>query len=91
MRTLIIIAGGLVLWALCLASAWFLQKLSPASVTAATLGFAAAWLAVAAFNMWFGVNRAGYSVSEEFPIFLVIFAVPAVVAFAVRWLILRAP
>ena len=31
-----------------------------------------------------GVLRAGYSVKDEFPIFLLLFAVPAVVAIFVR-------
>jgi hypothetical protein len=40
---------------------------------------------VAAVNMWFGVNRAGYTYADEFPIFLLIFAVPAVVAAWLWW------
>ncbi|MEK7728854.1 MAG: hypothetical protein AAB354_10605, partial [candidate division KSB1 bacterium] len=39
----------------------------------------------AAANMWVGVARAGYSVQEELPIFLLIFLVPAAVALLVRW------
>jgi hypothetical protein len=35
--------------------------------------------------MWVGVNRAGYSVTEELPIFLLIFAIPAGVASFVWW------
>jgi hypothetical protein len=31
------------------------------------------------------VTRAGYSVAEEAPIFLVVFAVPAAVALLVAW------
>ena len=42
--------------------------------------FIPVWLIVALLNMWIGVSRAGYSVREEFPILLVIFAIPAVVA-----------
>jgi hypothetical protein len=40
---------------------------------------------VAAFNMWIGVAKAGYSVAEELPIFLLIFGVPVVVAAIVKW------
>jgi hypothetical protein len=41
------------------------------------------WLVVAGINMWIGVTRAGYSVAEEAPIFLLVFAVPAAVALLV--------
>jgi hypothetical protein len=30
--------------------------------------------------MWIGVSRAGYSVVDEAPVFLLVFAVPAIVA-----------
>jgi hypothetical protein len=43
------------------------------------------WSGLKAVNMWIGVARAGYSVAEEFPIFLLIFAVPAAVAGLVSW------
>ena len=36
-------------------------------------------------NLWVGVARAGYSVGEEMPIFLLIFAVPAAAAVLARW------
>ena len=41
------------------------------------------WFVAAALNMYVGVTRAGYSVAQEFPIFLVVFAVPA----AIAWLL----
>jgi hypothetical protein len=44
-----------------------------------------AWLAATVFNLWVGVSHAGYSVREELPILLLLFAVPAVVALLVRW------
>ncbi|MCI0562463.1 MAG: hypothetical protein MN733_28590 [Nitrososphaera sp.] len=43
------------------------------------------WLVVALVNMWIGVAQAGYSVSEELPIFLLIFAVPGAAAVFVWW------
>jgi hypothetical protein len=55
------------------------------SGAAATYLFVLLWLVVAAVNMYFGVTRAGYSVKEELPIFLLIFLVPAVVAVLVNW------
>jgi len=36
-------------------------------------------------NLWLGVSHAGYSVSEEAPIFLAIFGVPAAVAGLFWW------
>ena len=53
-------------------------------VTTAAKIFIPLWLAAALVNMWIGVARAGYSVAEELPILLVIFAVPALAA-AVAW------
>jgi hypothetical protein len=35
-----------------------------------------------------GVAKAGYSLNEELPIFLLIFAVPTIVAIFVKWRIL---
>ncbi len=35
--------------------------------------------------MWVGVAKAGYTVSQELPIFLAIFGVTAMVALAVWW------
>ena len=43
-------------------------------------------LKVAAINMWLGVSTAGYSVADEAPVFLVVFAVPAAIAGVVWWL-----
>lgn len=46
--------------------------------------FLAIWLVVTLANLWFGVARAGYGLAEEIPINLVVFAVPAIVAFGLR-------
>jgi hypothetical protein len=82
MRTAVIIVAGFVLWGICLAIARFTGVLS---TTAATALFIILWLIVAAVNMYFGVTRAGYSVQEELPIFLVIFLLPAIVAALAKW------
>jgi hypothetical protein len=47
--------------------------------------FVALWLGIAGANLWVGVVKAGYTVSEELPIFLLIFAVPAGVAIFLKW------
>jgi len=35
--------------------------------------------------MWVGVAKAGYSASEELPIFLLLFGTPAVAALVLKW------
>jgi hypothetical protein len=52
----------------------------PGSARVATIVFVAVWFVVAAVNMWLGVTRAGYSIAEELPIFLLIFVVPVMMA-----------
>jgi hypothetical protein len=79
MHTIYVIAGGFALLAMCLLAAKLTAGTAPAFARAA-LVFLPLWLIGAAINMWIGVAKAGYSVREELPIFLVIFAVPAVVA-----------
>lgn len=78
MRTVLIIGGGILLWAL----GAFAARRSGSTISATTVlwSFAVVWLLVAAGNMWVGVSQAGYTVREEFPIFLAIFMIPVVVA-----------
>jgi hypothetical protein len=85
MRTMIIILGGFVLWAVCLGIAKLLANTSTSSTTIATAAFVAIWFVAAASNMWVGVSQAGYSFREELPIFLLIFLLPSVVAVFVKW------
>jgi hypothetical protein len=40
---------------------------------------------ISAANLWVGVAKAGYTLNEELPIFLLIFAVPALVAIFLKW------
>jgi hypothetical protein len=35
--------------------------------------------------MWVGISHAGYSLREELPIMLLLFALPAAVSLVVRW------
>jgi hypothetical protein len=85
MRTMIIILGGFVLWAVCLGIAKLFANTSTSSTTIATAAFVAIWFVAAASNMWVGVSQAGYSFREELPIFLFIFLLPSVVAVFVKW------
>jgi len=84
MRSVAIIAGGLVLLGIAVAIAGRFADGSQSIVTVARI-FIAVWLVAALVNMWIGVARAGYSVAEEFPIFLAIFLVPAIVAGFIWW------
>jgi hypothetical protein len=43
------------------------------------------WFIGAGINMWLGVTKAGYSVAEETPFFLLVFGVPAAVAVVLVW------
>jgi len=82
-HTIKVIAGGFVLLALCLlVGRWLGGTVGLAN--GAKL-FIPLWLVGAGINMWVGVTRAGYSVAEEAPIFLLVFAVPAAVALLVLW------
>jgi hypothetical protein len=81
MHTVIVIGIGLVLLGVCLAIGRFMDK----SLASAALVFIPIWLVGAAINLWMGVARAGYSVGEELPFFLVVFAVPAVIAAFIWW------
>jgi hypothetical protein len=83
MRTIIIILGGFLLLAVCIGAA----RLFGGAVTMGTAVkvFIPVWLVLAGINMWIGVARAGYSVSEELPIFLLIFSLPAAAALFIQW------
>jgi len=80
MRTALFLVAGFLL----LGGSLLLGRLFTATF-AATGGFIALWLVIAGANMWLGVAKAGYSVSDELPIFLLIFAVPAAVAVVLKW------
>lgn len=62
---------------------------SGAAMALAAKAFLPVWLLVALLNMWVGVTHAGYTVREELPILLIVFAVPAVVAGLVAWQLSR--
>lgn len=83
MHTVIIICAGfsLLLCCLLLGHAWG----QAAGLVRAAQLFMPLWLAAAVFNLWIGVSHAGYTVAEELPILLGVFAVPAAVAALVWW------
>lgn len=57
----------------------------PDAVRSAVILFVVLWSVTAGANMWVGVAKAGYSVAEELPIFLLIFGVPAIAAILFKW------
>ena len=85
MRTaLFLVSGFLLLAAVLIVARLFSENFSSATVWATAL-FIAFWFLVTAANMWVGVAKAGYSASEELPIFLLLFGVPAIAALVLKW------
>lgn len=85
MRTTLFLISGLFLMAsLLIVAKLFAEHVPSAPNWAVALGLAL-WLAATGANMWLGVSKAGYSVADELPILLLLFAVPAAVAVLVRW------
>ena len=84
MHTFYAIAGGLLLLGIFVLFARALSDVHRGARRKLLLAFIPVWLACAAFNMWVGVSRAGYSVGDELPVFVVVFAVPAALAFWLR-------
>jgi hypothetical protein len=85
MRTVIFLFCGVLAWGLCLGAARLFADASASTWTQATMIFIAGWLVVAGINMGVGIFKAGYSFSEEFPIFLLIFGLPVLLAIFVKW------
>lgn len=84
-RTYLFIGAGLLL----VAASWMLGKLFsetyPTAMRWSTVLFIICWAVLAAINMVAGVTRAGYSVTEELPILLLIFSLPTLVLLVIRW------
>jgi hypothetical protein len=85
MRTfLFLLVGFLLLTASMMLGKLFSSNFAGATL-AATVIFVALWLGISGVNLWVGVAKAGYSMNEEFPIFLLIFGVPTIVAILLKW------
>jgi hypothetical protein len=86
MHTLKVIAAGLALLAVCLLVGRWMGGPSPAvGLATAAKVFIPIWLVAAGVNLWIGVAKAGYSVADEAPVFLIVFGVPAAIALLVWW------
>jgi hypothetical protein len=88
MRTALFLLAGISLMVTFFVLARLFAAQYSGAPAVAFIAYVVVWFAVAAFNMWVGVAKAGYSFTEELPIFLLIFGVPAVVAGIVRWKLL---
>jgi hypothetical protein len=85
MRTLLFLIVGFLLLAACLLLGRLFSTNYPSAPYAATIAFVSTWLVISVVNLWVGVSKAGYAVSDELPIFLLIFGLPAVVAVFLKW------
>lgn len=88
MHMAMVIVGGLLLLAV-FAVFGRLWGHDTAGIALAARWFVPVWAGVALINMWVGVTTAGYTVMQELPILLVVFAVPAAVALVVAWQIAK--
>jgi hypothetical protein len=85
MRTpLFLLVGFLLLAASALLGKLFSSNY-PGATYAATWTFAGLWLVISGANLWVGVAKAGYTLKEELPIFLLIFSVQTIVAIFLKW------
>jgi hypothetical protein len=84
MRTGLFLLSGFLLLAGSLVLGKLFSANYPGATTVATVLFVVVWLAIALTNMWVGVAKAGYSVTEELPILALIFGVPAAVTIIAR-------
>lgn len=88
MHTVLVIVGGMVLLGVFALFGKLWGDTAAAMALAAKV-FIPFWLVVSVVNLWIGVSRAGYTVRDEAPILLVIFAIPAVIAAVLIWRLSR--
>jgi len=88
MHVLLVITAGVLLLGVFLLFGR-LCSVGSSQLPAALIAFIATWLLVSVANMWIGVSKAGYSVREELPILLLVFAVPALLAGMLYWRLAR--
>lgn len=80
MHTLIVILGGLLLFALLALTARSIPWLRHHLLAV----FALLWFIASAINMTVGIVHAGYSFMAELPIFFVVFFIPLILAWAIK-------
>ena len=89
MHTVKVVAGGMILLALCLLIGRYYGATPSSGLSIGVKAFVPLWFVAAAANMWVGVSRAGYSLAEEAPVFGVVFAAPVSIALAIMWIAMR--
>lgn len=86
MHTIKVMAAGFALLAACLIIGRYAASSHPAAgIALGAKVFVALWFVAAAVNTWIGVSKAGYSIGDELPVFLIVFLVPASVAVFAWW------
>jgi hypothetical protein len=85
MHTLKVIIGGFLLLGACLLVGRWTGGTAAGAVATAMKCFLVLWLIATLGNMWFGVTRAGYSIKDEAPMALLVFAIPAVISILIWW------
>lgn len=88
MHMAMVMGAGLLLLLVFVMFGW-LWGASATGMALAAKAFVPVWLLVALTNMWIGVIHAGYTLRQELPILLLVFAVPAMVAAVVAWQLSR--
>jgi hypothetical protein len=83
MHTVIVIAVGFALFGASIIAGYL--SAGHAGIAPGALVFLPLWLCGAGLNLVIGVKKAGYSLAEEAPIFLFVFAIPALFALLVWW------
>ena len=81
MHTVYVIVAGILLLVICV----MMQRMSGVSKRKSALTFIPLWVVGSLVNMWVGVRYNGYTVAEELPIQLIVFAVPAALAALIAW------
>jgi hypothetical protein len=75
MHTLKVIFGGFLLLGVCLLLGRWIGGAPTTVVTTTIKYFLVLWLVATLVNMWVGVSKAGYSIKDEAPVALLVFAV----------------
>lgn len=89
MHTIKVIGIGFALLGILLVLAPRLSISAGRPIPFAVKLFLPLWFVGALINLWIGVTRAGYTVMEEAPIFLVVFGVPAIASLLILLLTSR--
>jgi hypothetical protein len=84
MHTLRIILVGFLLLGVCLLIGRWIGG-AAAGVGVAIKCFLVLWLIATLINMWVGVSKAGYSIKDEAPVALLVFAAPGIISILIWW------